>query len=74
MIKALKCILYANKRFLLILSYVKFYYGVILHCFDWKYTDIKAELKNIAEAGFTSIQTSPVQGNNNHGSWSAYSA
>ena len=43
--------------------------GVILHCFDWKYTDIKAELKNIAEAGFTSIQTSPVQANNNHGSW-----
>ena len=43
--------------------------GTILHCFDWKYTDIKAELKNIAEAGFTSIQTSPVQGNNNHGSW-----
>lgn len=28
--------------------------GVILHCFDRKYTDIKAELKNIAEAGFTS--------------------
>lgn len=35
--------------------------GVILHCFDWKLNDIKAELKNIAEAGFTSIQTSPVQ-------------
>lgn len=43
--------------------------GVILHCFDWKYTDITAELKNIAEAGFTSIQTSPVQANNNHGAW-----
>ena len=27
--------------------------GNILHCFDWKYNDIKAELKNIAEAGFT---------------------
>ncbi|MDE7390406.1 MAG: starch-binding protein [Lachnospiraceae bacterium] len=35
--------------------------GVILHCFDWKYNDIKAELPNIAEAGFTSIQTSPAQ-------------
>lgn len=35
--------------------------GVILHCFDWKLNDIKAELKNIAEAGFTSVQTSPVQ-------------
>ena len=35
--------------------------GVILHCFDWKYSDIKAELANIAEAGFTSVQTSPAQ-------------
>lgn len=35
--------------------------GTILHCFDWKYSDIKAELKNIAEAGFTSVQTSPAQ-------------
>lgn len=25
--------------------------GVILHCFNWKYNDIKAELNNIAEAG-----------------------
>ncbi len=43
--------------------------GTILHCFDWKYNDIKAELKNIAEAGFTAVQTSPAQGNNNHGTW-----
>ena len=35
--------------------------GTILHCFDWKYTDIKAELPNIAAAGFTSVQTSPAQ-------------
>ena len=35
--------------------------GTILHCFDWKYNDIKAELKNIADAGFTSVQTSPAQ-------------
>ena len=35
--------------------------GVILHCFDWKYNDIKAELANIAAAGFTSVQTSPAQ-------------
>lgn len=35
--------------------------GVILHCFDWKYSDIKAELPNIAKAGFTSVQTSPAQ-------------
>ncbi len=35
--------------------------GTILHCFDWKYTDIIAELPNIAAAGFTSVQTSPAQ-------------
>jgi alpha-amylase len=43
--------------------------GNILHCFDWKYNDIKAELKNIAEAGFTSIQTSPVQPHDTTGTW-----
>lgn len=43
--------------------------GVILHCFDWKYTDITAELPNIAKAGFTAVQTSPAQANNNHGTW-----
>ena len=30
--------------------------GTILHCFNWKYKDIEAELANIAEAGFTSIR------------------
>lgn len=35
--------------------------GTILHCFDWKYTDIIEELPNIAAAGFTSVQTSPAQ-------------
>ncbi|MDO4419529.1 MAG: starch-binding protein, partial [Ruminococcus sp.] len=35
--------------------------GNILHCFNWKYNDIKAELANIAAAGFTSVQTSPAQ-------------
>lgn len=35
--------------------------GTILHCFDWTYNDIKAELPNIAAAGFTSVQTSPAQ-------------
>lgn len=43
--------------------------GVILHCFDWKYTDIIAELPNIAKAGFTTLQTSPAQANNNRGTW-----
>ena len=37
--------------------------GVILHCFDWKFTQIQAELENIARAGFNAIQTSPVQPN-----------
>ena len=43
--------------------------GNILHCFDWKYSDIKAELKNIAQAGFTSIQTSPAQEPDSWGAW-----
>ena len=34
--------------------------GVILHCFDWKLSDIQAEIPNIAKAGFTAVQTSPV--------------
>ena len=32
--------------------------------FDWKYSDIKAELDNIKKAGFTAVQTSPAQTNN----------
>lgn len=35
--------------------------GNILHCFDWTYQQIIDELPNIAEAGFTSVQTSPAQ-------------
>lgn len=37
--------------------------GNILHCFDWTYAQIQAELDNIKAAGFTSIQTSPAQAN-----------
>lgn len=37
--------------------------GTILHCFDWSFNQIKDELPNIAAAGFTSVQTSPSQGN-----------
>lgn len=37
--------------------------GTILHCFDWSFNQIKQELPNIAAAGFTSVQTSPSQGN-----------
>lgn len=34
--------------------------GVILHCFDWTLADIQEEIPNIAKAGFTAVQTSPV--------------
>lgn len=37
--------------------------GNILHCYDWTFADIKAELPNIAAAGFGAVQVSPVQGN-----------
>lgn len=43
--------------------------GVILHCFNWKYNDIKNELPNIAASGFTSVQTSPAQPSVNSGIW-----
>ncbi|MBQ9515538.1 MAG: alpha-amylase, partial [Ruminococcus sp.] len=35
--------------------------SVILHCFDWSYNNIKAALPDIAKAGYTAVQTSPVQ-------------
>lgn len=35
--------------------------GVILHAFCWGYTEIKENLADIAAAGYTAIQTSPVQ-------------
>ena len=35
--------------------------GVILHCFNWNLNNIKNNIKNIAEAGFSAIQTSPMQ-------------
>lgn len=41
--------------------------GNILHCFDWKMTDVQKELPNIAEAGFVAVQISPVQRNVNSG-------
>lgn len=34
--------------------------GVILHCFDWTYSQIQEELANIAAAGFSAVQTSPA--------------
>lgn len=35
--------------------------GNILHCFNWTAQEIKAELPNIAAAGFGSVQMSPLQ-------------
>lgn len=35
--------------------------GVTLHCWNWSYNNIRKYMKDIAAAGFTSIQTSPVQ-------------
>ncbi len=35
--------------------------SAILHCFDWSYTSIKNNMKAIKEAGYTAVQTSPVQ-------------
>ncbi len=35
--------------------------GVMLHAFDWSYNTIKENLPDIAAAGYTAVQTSPVQ-------------
>lgn len=35
--------------------------GVILHCFSWSIDNIISYLPEIAKAGFSSIQTSPIQ-------------
>lgn len=43
--------------------------GVILHAFNWSYNTIKENLPEIAEAGYTSIQTSPVQAPKDYGNF-----
>ena len=43
--------------------------GNILHCFNWTLSQIKAELPNIAKAGFTSVQTSPLQPHDGGRQW-----
>ncbi len=35
--------------------------SAVLHCFDWSYNTIKANLAAIKAAGYTAVQTSPVQ-------------
>ena len=53
--------------------------GVILHAWNWSFTAIKNNMKDIAEAGYTSVQTSPVQrpkdysqGSDQTGWWKVY--
>ena len=43
--------------------------GNILHCFNWTLSQIKSELPNIAKAGFTSVQTSPLQSHDGSHNW-----
>ncbi|MBQ1546163.1 MAG: starch-binding protein [Clostridia bacterium] len=43
--------------------------GVILHCFDWSYNAIRENLPLIAAAGYTTVQTSPVQQPKDYGEW-----
>ncbi len=35
--------------------------GVILHAWDWSFNNIKANMQKIADAGYTSVQVSPIQ-------------
>ena len=43
--------------------------GNILHCFNWTLGQMQEELPNIAKAGFTSVQTSPLQPHTASGAW-----
>lgn len=43
--------------------------GNILHAFNWTLNQIKDELPNIAAAGFTCVQTSPLQGHDGRNQW-----
>ncbi len=35
--------------------------AAVLHCFNWSYNNIKSNLSTIKNAGYTAVQTSPVQ-------------
>jgi alpha-amylase len=43
--------------------------GNILHCFNWTLNQIKEELPSIAQAGFSSVQTSPLQPHTGGSKW-----
>lgn len=40
--------------------------GTVLHCFNWSYNNIKTNLPAIKAAGYTAVQTSPVQAPKNY--------
>ena len=53
--------------------------GVILHAWNWSFNAIKANMEDIAAAGYTAVQTSPVQrpkdyssGSDQTGWWKVY--
>lgn len=47
--------------------------GTILHAWNWSFNTIKNNMRDIAEAGYTSVQVSPIQGTKENsmdtGSW-----
>lgn len=43
--------------------------GVMFHAYMWRFEAIKSNLKNIADAGYNSIQVSPVQKTKATGQW-----
>ena len=43
--------------------------GVILHAFNWSYNSIKQNLPQIAAAGYSAVQTSPVTQPKDYGPW-----
>ena len=45
--------------------------GVILHAWNWSFSAIKENMKEIADAGYTSIQTSPAQACRKGSNWTS---
>ena len=49
-------------------------YGNILHCWNWSFNNISANMAKIADQGFSAIQTSPIQASKEYtmGTYSYY--
>ena len=58
--KVLLALLVLNFSFLFAVPKSKIKDGTILHCWCWSFKTIEEKLPEIAEAGFTAIQTSPI--------------